>query len=36
MYVQGMLTDGTVFDSSYDRLKAVRFRLGRGRVIRGT
>ena len=31
----GMLPDGTVFDSSYERDQPLRFRLGTGRVIRG-
>lgn len=30
-----MLTDGTVFDSSYNRGRPITFKLGTGRVIQG-
>ena len=33
--VQGMLTDGTIFDSSYDRGSPLDFKLGAGMVIDG-
>ncbi|XP_071834118.1 uncharacterized protein [Apostichopus japonicus] len=35
MHYKGMLTDGTKFDSSYDRGDPLTFKLGTGRVIKG-
>jgi hypothetical protein len=32
---QGKLTDGTVFDSSYERGDPIEFELGTGQVIKG-
>lgn len=34
-YFPGTLTDGSKFDSSRDRGKPFRFRIGHGEVIRG-
>ena len=33
---QGQLTDGTVFDSSFERGDPIEFELGSGHVIKGT
>lgn len=33
--LQGSLTDGTVFDSSYERGDPIEFGLGSGQVIKG-
>ncbi len=33
--LQGALTDGTVFDSSYKRGDPISFTLGKGQVIKG-
>eukprot|EP00252_Welwitschia_mirabilis_P003083 TRINITY_DN13157_c0_g1_i2.p1 TRINITY_DN13157_c0_g1~~TRINITY_DN13157_c0_g1_i2.p1 ORF type:complete len:132 (-),score=25.54 TRINITY_DN13157_c0_g1_i2:504-899(-) len=33
--VKGYLTDGTVFDSSYERGEPIEFQLGSGQVIKG-
>jgi len=35
MHLQGKLTDGTVFDSSYERNDPIEFELGSGQVIKG-
>ncbi len=35
VHYRGMLLDGTVFDSSYQRKEPIRFPLGQGRVIAG-
>lgn len=35
MFFPGTLTDGSKFDSSRDRGKPFRFRIGHGEVIRG-
>lgn len=35
VHYKGMLTDGTVFDSSYNRGSPLNFRLGEGKVIKG-
>lgn len=32
---QGKLTDGTVFDSSFERKNPIEFELGAGQVIKG-
>lgn len=34
--LQGKLTDGTVFDSSFERNNPIDFELGGGQVIKGT
>lgn len=34
-HMQGTLTDGTVFDSSYERNDPIQFELGSGQVIKG-
>lgn len=34
-HLQGTLTDGTVFDSSYERNDPIQFELGSGQVIKG-
>ena len=34
-FVQGQLTDGSVFDSSYERGDPIEFELGSGQVIKG-
>lgn len=33
--MQGKLTDGTVFDSSFERGDPIEFELGSGQVIKG-
>lgn len=35
MSLQGKLTDGTVFDSSFERNNPIDFELGSGQVIKG-
>lgn len=35
-FFQGKLTDGTVFDSSFERGNPIDFELGSGQVIKGT
>lgn len=35
VHYEGRLTDGTVFDSSYDRGDPISFGLGSGQVIKG-
>lgn len=35
VHYEGFLTDGTPFDSSYDRGTPITFQLGAGRVIQG-
>lgn len=35
MHLQGKLTDGTVFDSSFERGDPIEFELGTGQVIKG-
>lgn len=35
IHLQGKLTDGTVFDSSYERGDPIEFELGTGQVIKG-
>lgn len=35
-HLQGQLTDGTVFDSSFERGEPIEFQLGSGQVIKGT
>lgn len=35
LFYQGKLTDGTVFDSSYERGDPIEFELGSGQVIKG-
>lgn len=35
VHYQGQLTNGTIFDSSYDRNAPISFPLGQGRVIKG-
>ena len=34
-FLQGKLTDGTVFDSSFERGDPIEFELGSGQVIKG-
>lgn len=36
LLLQGKLTDGTVFDSSFERGDPIEFELGTGQVIKGT
>lgn len=35
LLLQGKLTDGTVFDSSFERGDPIEFELGTGQVIKG-
>ena len=35
VHYEGRLTDGTIFDSSYDRKQSFEFPIGLGKVVKG-
>ena len=35
VHYEGRLTDGTIFDSSYDRKQSFKFPIGLGKVVKG-